>query len=104
MIGVYLQTYTNGYTCIMRKQVCLILIVRQSRRREIGSTVQHWSLWKQDYYFAVILEILQLATNSKRAKVLYGPQEGSRGGNILIRSTEHSGERGIPFSTIGVNA
>ena len=37
---------------------------------------------------------------------MFGPhsQKVSRGGNIFIRSTENSGERGNPFFTIGVNA
>ena len=40
----FLQWTAPG--CILMMRVCCILIVRQSKRREIGITLQHWSLWK----------------------------------------------------------
>ena len=43
---------------IPRKRVCRISIVQQSRRRELGSTVLHWSLWEKNFVFAAILLIL----------------------------------------------
>ena len=59
---------------IPRKWVCCILIVQQIRRTEIGSTVQHWSLWEQNLVFAAILLILLLSTYSKREKVVFWSQ------------------------------
>ena len=39
---------------IPRKRVCRILIVQQSRRSEVGSTVLHWSLWEVYRLFAAV--------------------------------------------------
>ena len=43
---------------IPRKRVCRISIVQPSKRTEICITVQHWSLWAQNFVFAAILLIL----------------------------------------------
>ena len=102
----------GGYSSSCGSSCVYPLPVQQPRRTDIGITIQHWSLWELNLVFTAILLILlqtvsrfvNIATDSKREKVLYGPQKDSKGVNILIRSTENSGERGNPFSTIGRNA
>ena len=66
--------------------------------------VQHWSLWEKNVFFAAIFEILVLATNNKREKVLFGPVSPHHAPNFLLRSTVHKEEPENRFSPILANA